>query len=104
MNGVLIDSDILIEVLLGRQQIVVKGWKDLAGSDTAPICSPISMAEIWCGARPRETEVIQSLFRSMNVVPIDAEVGRRAAEYLARYSKSHGVELGDADRRHCRRA
>jgi predicted nucleic acid-binding protein len=28
--------------------------------------------------------------------PADAEIGRRAGDYLRRYRKSHGVELGDA--------
>jgi len=37
-----------------------------------------------------------ALFAALTCVPIDAEIGRRAGEYLRLYAKSHGVELGDA--------
>jgi len=32
----------------------------------------------------------------MTTIPVDAEVGRRAGEYLRQYAKSRRVELGDA--------
>ena len=32
----------------------------------------------------------------MVCVPVDAEIGRKAGEYLRLYRRSHGVELGDA--------
>ena len=96
MNGVLIDSDILIEVLRGRDAAVLEAWERLANSEPVPLCSSVSIAEIWCGARPRETETIDRLFASLPAVPADAQVGRQAGEFLGRYGKSHGVELGDA--------
>jgi predicted nucleic acid-binding protein len=40
--------------------------------------------------------LIANLFRALLSVPIDAETGRQAGEYLRKYRKSHGVELGDA--------
>jgi predicted nucleic acid-binding protein len=33
---------------------------------------------------------------SLTTLAIDAEVGRRAGEYLRQFAKSHRVELGDA--------
>jgi len=39
---------------------------------------------------------IEALFGAITCVPIDADTGRRAGEYLRRYARSHSVELGDA--------
>ena len=94
--SVLVDSDILIEISRGRDEGLVSRWLELGSSDTAILYSPISAAELWAGARPAEHEAIQDLFRVLTPIPIDGETGRLAGEYLRRYRKSHGVELGDA--------
>jgi predicted nucleic acid-binding protein len=96
VNAVLIDSDILIEVLRGRDSAILQRWEEFAGGDTATVCSPVTIAEIWCGTRPEEIEAVERLFASLPTVPAGTEIGRRAGEFLARYGKSHGVELGDA--------
>jgi predicted nucleic acid-binding protein len=54
------------------------------------------VAEIWHGAREREHAALNALFGALTCVPIDAEIGRRAGDYLHLYAKSHSVELGDA--------
>ncbi len=51
---VLVDSDILIEVSRGRNVDVVSKWIDLSNSDAAVLYSPVSVAELWAGARPNE--------------------------------------------------
>ena len=93
---ILVDSDILIEVARGRDVEILARWEDLAGSDDVLLCSPVSVAELWQGARPREHETLTNLFRALTCVPVDAQTGLRAGEYLRQYRKSHGVELGDA--------
>ena len=94
--SVLVDSDILIEVSRGRDAEIVSQWLDLGRSDEAVLYSPVSVAELWAGARPGEHDALDNLFRALTCVPIEAETGRQAADYLRRYRKSHGVELGDA--------
>ena len=96
MNAILIDSDILIEVSRGRESAILAQWDELIGADAVLLCSPVTIAEMWCGARPREHGILTSLFAALTCAPIDADVGRRAGEYLERYSKSHSLELGDA--------
>lgn len=93
---VLVDSDVLIEISRNRDKNLVARWRMLAVSDHAIVCSPVSAAELWTGARPDEHEALTNLFRVLQCVPIDYETGRQAGEYLSRYRKSHGVELGDA--------
>ncbi len=60
------------------------------------LCSPVTVAEIWHGARAHEHKSLSALFAAMTCIPIDAEIGRRAGDYLRQYAKSHHVELGDA--------
>jgi hypothetical protein len=93
---VLVDSDILIEASRGRDAELVSRWTELSGSDAAVLYSPVSAAELWAGARPSEHSALDNLFRALTCVPIDAETGRQAGEFLGRYRKSHGMELGDA--------
>jgi predicted nucleic acid-binding protein len=54
------------------------------------------VAELCAGARPKEFDSLKNLFHALTCVSADAEIGRQAGEYLLRYRKSHGVELGDA--------
>ncbi|MFZ0594094.1 MAG: type II toxin-antitoxin system VapC family toxin [Bryobacteraceae bacterium] len=93
---VLVDSDILIEVTRARDAEILRKWAELAESQDDVLCSPVSIAELWHGALPRECDVLTNLFRALTCIPIDAEIGRKAGEFLRRYRKSHSVELGDA--------
>jgi predicted nucleic acid-binding protein len=93
---VLVDSDILIEVTRARDVATLEKWAELAVSDHAIMCSPVSVAELWHGARPREHQALGDLFRALICVPVDAETGKQAGEYLRAFHKSHAVELGDA--------
>lgn len=93
---VLVDSDVLIEVSRGRDVGILSRWAGLAESDDIVLCSPVSVAELWHGARPKEHAILTNLFRALACVPVDTETGRLAGEYLRDYRKSHSVELGDA--------
>jgi hypothetical protein len=93
---VLVDSDILIEVSRGRNAAIVSRWIGLAGSDAAVLYSPVSVAELWAGARPNEHEALNNLFRALTCSPIDKEIGRQAGEWLRQYRRSHGIEVADA--------
>ncbi|MBI5281249.1 MAG: type II toxin-antitoxin system VapC family toxin [Candidatus Solibacter usitatus] len=93
---ILVDSDILIEVSRGRDRAIVARWLDLGLSEDLVLCTPVSVAELWAGVRPSEHEALAELFRTLICVPLDAEAGRQAGEYVRQYRKSHGMELGDA--------
>jgi predicted nucleic acid-binding protein len=96
MKSVLVDSDILIEVSRGRNADIVARWMDLSNSDDAVLYSPVSVAELWAGARPKEREALRNLFLALTCVPVDEEAGRQAGLYLHQYRRSHAVELADA--------
>lgn len=96
MKAVLVDTDVLIEVLRARDPGILSEWRQLGGSDD-PVCfSPITAAELWHGARKQEEATIQRLLSALICIPVDAEIGRCAGEYLRRFRASHGTELADA--------
>lgn len=96
MNSILIDSDILIEVSRARDAVILAQWSQLGLNKLPLFCSPVTVAEIWHGARPSEQTVITALFSVVQCISIDLAIGYRAGEYLRRFAKSHHVELGDA--------
>lgn len=96
MATVLVDSDILIEVTRGRNADIVSQWIELSSSDAAILYSPVSVAELWAGARPAEHDALSHLFRALTCAPIDEEVGQQAGTYMRQFSKSHVVEVADA--------
>lgn len=96
MSGILIDSDILIEVLRERNRVVLTTWMKVVSSAEPLFYSPVSVAEIRHGMRPGETNLIDRLFSAMICLPIGEEVASLAGDYLRAFHRSHGVELADA--------
>jgi predicted nucleic acid-binding protein len=96
LNSVLIDSDILIEVSRAKEDAILSRWDQLSRGESALLCSPVTVAELWHGARPREYPILNALFVAVHCIPIDIQIGQRAGDYLRQFAKSHHVELGDA--------
>ena len=94
--AVLVDSDVLMEVSRGRNAEVFDQWRQLSESDDPILCSPVTVAELWRGARPTEFESLDKLLSVMICVPIDRQVGRTAGDYLRKFARSHALELADA--------
>ena len=46
--------------------------------------------------RPGEEALTQAFLAQRAEVVIDTDTGRRAGQYLARYARSHGLEVADA--------
>ena len=93
---VIVDSDILIEVSRGINADIISRWIELSNSDAAVLYSPVSVAELWAGARPSEHDALNNLFGALTCSAIDEETGRQAGLYLHKYRGSHGIELADA--------
>jgi len=93
---VLVDSDILIEVSRGRNADVVSRWLELDETKAGVLVSPVTAAELWAGALPHEQNLLKALLANLTCAVIDETTGARAGEYLRKYQKSHGIELGDA--------
>ena len=94
--SVLIDTDIVIEVLRGRNAGISAEWLVLADSSEALLVSPVTLTEVRAGTFEREREAIARFFAPLAYVAIDEQVGQLAGDYLRRYGKSHGVQIADA--------
>jgi len=95
LADILLDSDVIIQWLRGYQPVADSLLKVL-GSGHNLLWTPVSIAEIFAGARKSESAPIEKLFLILETLPISATIGRKAGYYLQKYSKSHSVELGDA--------
>ena len=93
--GVVYDSDVIIEILRRRARIV-EAARALEESGVPTYCTPVSWAEVHAGIRSGEEPMTEAFFNARGEVVLDAGIGRRAGAYLARYSRSHRLELGDA--------
>ncbi len=94
--SILIDSDVLIEISRARNSGILAAWQSLAQSEMVLLCSPVTVAELWHGAKPGEHGILNALFSTLLCPPVDRETGQVAGDFLRTYHKSHGVELGDA--------
>jgi predicted nucleic acid-binding protein len=96
LKAILLDSDIAIEVLRSRDDLIRSRWSRLLDSDALILYSPTTAAEVWHGIRDAERQAVSAWFAAMTCVPIDLTIGKQAGEYLRQFHGSHGVELGDA--------
>ena len=95
LTGVLLDSDVIIDVLRGRTDTVAELAR-LAATGIRTYTCAVSVAEIFVGIRPGEETRTEAFFEARGDIAIDAATGRRAGTYLARHAGSHGLEIADA--------
>lgn len=93
---VLVDSDVLVEVSRNRNHDIVGRWLALSRSETLVLFSPVTAAELWAGALPREEDILRRLFAALTCAAIDATTGTMAGAWLRQFHRSHGVEVADA--------
>jgi predicted nucleic acid-binding protein len=94
--NVLLDSDIVIEILRSRDSVILSQWNTLANSGEDILFSPVTVAEVWAGARPSERQAISNFFPMLICTACEYEIGKLAGEYLRQFFKSHNLQIGDA--------
>lgn len=92
MKSVLLDTDVLINFLRGRE----KAHNYLASvKDEADLCcSTVTVAEIHAGMKEHEQAKTDELLDSLAIVDVTRSIAERAGAYK-RATKSHGLELDD---------
>ena len=95
MADILLDSDVIIAWLRGYQPVSGAVLKLLESGHNL-LWTPVSIAEIFSGARKAESARIETLFLILETLPISEAIGKKSGHYLQKYSKSHSLELGDA--------
>ena len=92
MKNIVLDTDILINFLRGREEA-----RDFLSSliDEATLyCSVITVAEIFAGMREHERKKTEELLDSFNLIEITKEIAEKAGNYKNRI-KSQTLELDD---------
>jgi hypothetical protein len=93
---VLLDTDVAIEILRARNQIISSKWSALVASGAVVGYSPVIAAEVWAGALPHEHQLISIFFRPLTCIPTDYEIGKLAGELLRKFARSNSLEIPDA--------
>lgn len=95
MHDILLDSDVIIEILRGNEE-VMEEVINLGKSGCDVLYTPVSKAEIYQGIREGETGKTEALFSDYRSVPITDGIGEKAGHYLRQFHRSHGTEIADA--------
>jgi predicted nucleic acid-binding protein len=91
---ILLDTDIIIEFLKGRQNLKEK-FSEI-GYENINI-SAISLMELYFGAfNKKEIKSIITALSSLNVVHMNESISVRSIELIEKYTKSHGLGLPDS--------
>ncbi|OAT81706.1 type II toxin-antitoxin system VapC family toxin [Desulfotomaculum copahuensis] len=93
-NGFLLDTTILIDFLRGRKEAA----EMLNGLvEEGPLaCCPVTVAEIFSGAKPEELPRIEEFLEALVYHPIGYRTARRAGLYRRDYQKK-GITLSISD-------
>lgn len=92
MKTVLVDTDILIDFLRGKEN--ARDFLLSLLNESLVCCSVITVAEIYSGMRVHETEKTTELIDSLNIVDITREIAEKAGNYK-RDIKRQSLELDD---------
>ncbi len=89
----LIDTDVLIEYLRGRDRAV----EYLEGLHADLYVSVVSIAELFAGVRGEEEEAsLKQFLLTFTVLPVTQKVAQLGGLYRREYRASHGTGIADA--------
>ena len=91
----LLDTDILIDFLRGREEARAFMGRYEAAAEP-PLISVVSVTELWAGMRHGEERATSALLSALRKIPLSEEIAFAAGNMLRTYRRSHGTELGDA--------
>ena len=95
MAGLLVDTDILIDVARGADQVAreLAAWE----TQTGIAISAITYMELLVGCRnKREQRAVERFVERFEVILVDAAITARTINLLRQYRLSHGLLIADA--------
>ncbi len=92
MKRVLVDSDVLINFLRGREK--ARTFLSSLIDEADILCSAVSVAEIHAGMKEPEAEKTEELLDGLIIVDINREIAAKAGRYL-RTIHSQKLSLDD---------
>ena len=93
MTKILLDTDVIINLLKKKEETV---YKITSFKECEFYISPIVIAEIYAGARPKEIAQIEELLSYFKSVDINSEIGLITGRYANEFRKAfNGISLED---------
>jgi predicted nucleic acid-binding protein len=92
VNKVIIDTDVLIDVLRGRE--AARSFLQDMADRSVPCCSVISVAELYVGMKAEEETATRRFLDGLVVIPVTAEIAEVAGRFKKK-STSRRLELAD---------
>lgn len=94
-RSILVDSDVLIDHLRKERHALAFLSSEI-DKGSFLFASVISRIEILAGMRKGEEDAVNRLFELLIPIQVDEAIADRAGDYLRKYTKSHGLNIGDA--------
>src|SRR5574337_563042 len=93
---VVADTDILIWILRQDRALIERFRNAIRETSGHVFITPVQVAEIYSGIRPKEKVKVEMFVESLNILDIDKRIGKLAGDFLHGYGKSHSVTMADA--------
>ena len=94
MNRVLLDSDVIIWYLRGRES--TRAWVRQLSQYDVPCCSTLSVTEVVAGMRQREETATREFLQALRAVDVDRNIAWQAGKLIGTYGR-RGITLDFVD-------
>lgn len=94
MDKVLLDTDVIIWYLRGREPIRV--WVHELSKYEVPCCSALSVTEVVAGMRPKEEPATREFLQALRVIDVDRRIAWHAGELISSCGR-RGITLDFVD-------
>ncbi len=93
MSKILVDTDVLIDYLRGRDEAVAL----ITSTDRTILISSLTVAELYAGIKGDDEEkTLEEFLGTLTVISVTSSLAKAAGRYRKQYMKSHSVGLADA--------
>ncbi|MBN2545166.1 MAG: type II toxin-antitoxin system VapC family toxin [Spirochaetes bacterium] len=93
---IIVDTDILIWILRGKEEIINLFNQKVEKQNKIMYIITIQTAEIFAGLRERVKLITEKFLESFNIIDIDVEIGKLSGNFLNNFGKSTNVTLSDS--------
>lgn len=91
MSKFLLDSNIIIDFLIGREE-TINLLNEIKRTDDSPATSSLCIAEVQLGVKKEEEENTNIFLNSLQVYDVNRATANMAGEFIRKY-KSKGIAL-----------
>ncbi len=93
MSKILVDTDVLIDYLRGRDEAVAL----ITSTNHTFLISSLTVAELYAGIKGDDEEkTLEEFLGTLTVISVTSSLAKAAGRYRKQYMKSHSVGLADA--------